>query len=154
MTRVFEQECLALDHGRPHTFELSGESCLRVYEVNVRERVSDCRDATKVYSERVGNFEKDARDLDLFLFAQTNHLVVLIDNRKRLDEGRLAGRRKAMHDAGHLTARVGANRNHEAPISNGDDVFLDRRGRAFVHERFEIAIDSQAALVDFAAYAA
>src|SRR5258706_5817917 len=104
MTRIFEQECLALDHGRPHTFELSGESCLRVCEVDLCQCVRNGSYSTKAYSERVGDFEKDPSDLDLFLFAQADHLVVLIDDRKRLDEGRLAARRKSVHDAGHLTA--------------------------------------------------
>src|SRR5205809_132811 len=125
MTRVFKQQRAVLDHRRARAVEFNGEPGLCVCEVDFRERVGDCGYPAQVSSERLGYFEKDSRDFDLFFFAKPDHLVVLIDDRQRLDERGLTAGRKSVHYARHLSTRIGPHWNHETSIANSDDVFLD-----------------------------
>src|SRR6185436_16405713 len=120
-------------------------------EVDFGDRIGHCGYSAQIRSECFGYFEQYPGDLDLFFLAQTDHLIVLIDDRERLDKRRLAAGRKPMHYTRHLTPRISTYGNYKSAVANGDDVFLDGRGCPLVHQGFEIPIDSPASLVEFPA---
>ncbi len=70
---------------------------------------------------------EDADDFGGFVFGKLNQLIVGLDRFERLEEYGLAGGAGAVHYAGNGTAMLGAHRNHEAVVAEGDVVFAGFR---------------------------
>ena len=66
---------------------------------------------------------ENADDLGGFVFGKLHELVVGLDGFKRLEEYGLAGGAGAVHHAGDGAAMLGAHRNHETVVAEGDVVF-------------------------------
>ena len=76
---------------------------------------------------------QDALDFVLFVQDQRAPAIGHVDHGQRLDEQRCAAGRLVMDDAGHLPARLGADRDDVAAVALGDHRVLhgvaERRGR-------------------------
>jgi len=63
-------------------------------------------------------------DFGLFLFKESDELVVLLDGFEGLDEDGLAGRAGAVDDAGDAAFEFGADGDDKTVAADGDDVVL------------------------------
>ncbi|HEY8492434.1 MAG TPA: hypothetical protein VIN04_01000 [Myxococcota bacterium] len=120
---------------------LGGQRAPREREVERGERVQARAQRGRLAAHRVGERAQDARRLARDAELRLLEPVVGVDHRLRLDEQRGAGGRGVVHDAGHVPARVGAHRQHEAVVAHRDEpVGQVRRDRGVGERRVEPAL--------------
>ena len=77
-------------------------------------------------------------DLARLLFGEADELIVEVDGFERLDEERMAAGAGPVNDAIELAALSGDDRDHEALVADGDELFLEH---AFLAVRAQEALE-------------
>ena len=101
-------------------------------------------DRRGVLAESAGHGDEDAVDLGLFFVEEADELVVLLDGFEGFHEDGLAGRRRAVNDAGNLALELGFDGNDEAVAANGDEVVLGAAAFGEAAEGFRRRLSSMA----------
>jgi len=94
--------------------------------------VADCSDERLQFagatSDDIGELAQDPRDLLALGDLGLAEAVRVVDGRKRLDEERLPGARRIVHDPRNAPSRRCPQRQHGAPSALGDEVVLQVLG--------------------------
>ncbi len=91
-------------------------------------------------AQKPGDAVQDAGNLGLFLLLEPHEIVVLRDNRERLDEERLAAGRQPVNDPGNLSSGVDADGYDEAAVPEGDNLLLNGVWLA-LQNRLQVAVN-------------
>ena len=118
----------ALHEHRRRGVHLKGQPGAREDEVERDKRVIVLLDCIFIQRDLVRQLGQNA--LDLGLLAALEHLDLVVDfhDRRGLDEYSRAGGRGIVHEARDVAAVLGLDRHNIAPVSLGDDGFLQILG--------------------------
>ena len=100
------------------------------HRVELRDRRRRKAQRPEICAQPLGQLFEDARDFGCFVFGELHELVVELNRFERLDENRLAGRARGVHDALHLPPLRRAHGDDEAVVAQRDVVFAGSPPRA------------------------
>ena len=123
MPRCFEVHDVGR-HGGGHAVVVACEAGASLQAVDQGEHARAFHQRLGVAAHLAGEGDKDAVNLALLLFQQSDQFVVLLDGFQRLHINSEARRACPVHYARDAPLELCANGNHEAVAANGDDIVL------------------------------
>ncbi len=114
-------------HAQAGGRQLLGHARRRQCQVEARQALDVGRHIFGSLADDTTEAPQDALDLALLLDLQLTPAVREVDHGERLDEQRCAAGRDIVHDAAHLAAKVGFDRNDVATIAQGNQRLLRRQ---------------------------
>ncbi len=115
-------------HARDH---IEGHKGFRADEINLADVFRGSDEAAQVRTQELREFHQDTGDFALFVELQFADLVLQLHDFERLDEGRLAGSRFVIDDAGQLFLAARRDRDQHSSVP---------------HHHFRFGIDQSLAL--------
>ena len=104
---------------------LLGQASRGTCKVDLRQALDAAEERLGLFAHLLAQRAQDALDFVLLVQDQRAPAIGHLDHGDRLDEQRGAAGRLIVDDAGHLPARLGADRNNVATVPLGDHRVLD-----------------------------
>ena len=114
-----------LVHNGLDGLHLTGQLCLRTYQVDGGQELVGCQDVAHVWANLLAELRQDADDLTALLGFQLANLVIGFNNFGGLDEYRTTRCRLVVNNTLYFSLQAWCNRNHKTAVAHrGCDVFI------------------------------
>src|SRR5689334_16390404 len=111
---------------RNHAAEIGSELSFREQQLQARQSLNRGCDLIRAFAEARCELAQQPVDLPQFLFAQTDQLVIELNGLQRLYEHGVAAAARSMDYSVDAALASGDDRNHEAIVADGHEIFLKR----------------------------